>query len=73
MWEKARFLSYFIEFCVVKETVDGTPPVRSGRIRLKPGPEFVEGSFGARLGARRGVARRSPEGQGRSGGGGVQS
>jgi len=30
MWEKAHFLSYFIEFCVVKETVDDT---------LKPQPE----------------------------------
>ena len=62
MWKKARFLGRFIELCVVKETVDGT---------LKPWPEFVEGPFGARLGARRGGARRSPEGRGRSGG--VQS
>jgi len=59
MWEKARFLSYFIEFCVVKETVDGP---------LKSWPEFAEGPFGARLGARWGGARRSPEGRGRSGG-----
>ena len=59
MWEKARFLSYFIEFCVVKETMDGT---------LKPGPEFAEGPFGARIGARLGGAHRSPEGRGRSGG-----
>ncbi len=59
MWKKARFLSYFIEFCVVKETMSGP---------LKTPPEFAEGPFGARLGARRGGARRSPEGRGRSGG-----
>jgi len=35
---------------------------------LKPRPEFAEGPFGARLGARRGGARRSPQGRGRSGG-----
>ena len=52
---QSRFLSYFMEFCVVKEAVGGT---------LKPWPEFVEGSFGAR----RGGVRRSPEGRGRSGG-----
>jgi len=55
MWKKARLLSYFIEFCVVKDTMSNP---------LKPRPEFVEGSFGAR----RGGARRSPQGRGRSGG-----
>jgi hypothetical protein len=59
---QSRFLSCFIDFCVVKETVDGT---------LKAWPEFVEGPFGARLGARRGGARHSQQGHGRSGG--VQS
>jgi hypothetical protein len=34
------------QVCVIKETVSGTPLVRSGRIRLKPRPEFAEGSFG---------------------------
>jgi hypothetical protein len=24
MWEKAHFLSYFIEFCIIKEAVGGT-------------------------------------------------
>jgi len=58
MWKKARLLSYFIEFCVVQDTIEQP---------LKPQPELVESSFGARWG---GVCR-SPEGRGRSGG--VQS
>ena len=62
MWKKVRLLSYFMEFCVIKEIVGGT---------LIPQPEFVESSFGARLGTRWGGVHRSPEGRGRSGG--VQS